>query len=349
MISKHAISRYALAWTPFLVLWVLLMLVFTNDPIDRVLLSGIESTLSAALLGIPVWWISARVPWPDRITPRFCLVHVAAVIPYALGWAVSAYLFSSLRMDEPLVETIVNSDVFRWRVLMGAWLYAIVAGVSHAVRNRNRLREQERIASRAEALALEARLAALRAQLNPHFLFNALHSANALIRRDPEKAEQAVEQLADLLRYTLDEGNEALVPLDEEWAFTRGYLKLQSIRFGDKLRYVSEFADGSLSCLVPPFILQPLVENAVEHGISTRTEGGEVRILGTLKDGVLVLRVEDDGSSARNGRPGADLGSGHGSGLAVLRQRLEALYGERGRLEVRDSNGTFEVTVTIPV
>jgi len=197
----------------------------------------------------------------------------------------------------------------------------------------------------------------LRAQLNPHFLFNALHSVNALIRRDPRKAEQAVEQLADLLRYTLDEGNESLVPLDDEWAFTRGYLELQSIRFGDKLRYVSEFAEGVLSCLVPPFILQPLVENAVEHGISTRTEGGEVRIGAALKDGVLLLRVEDDGTSARTGQPGRDPGRdsaggrvrGHGSGLDVLRQRLDALYGEHGHLEVRDSNGIFEVTVTIPV
>lgn len=343
---SHSIVRYVLAWIPFYVLWVLFLLVFTGNTVGQSASSSFTSTLAAAIPGLVVWWLSGKLPWPDRLTASFWMVHAATAIPYALIWAVSAFVVHAIRMNVPLGEAIASSEIFSWRILMGVWLYAIVAGVSYAVRNRERLREQERIAARAEALALEARLSALRAQLNPHFLFNALHTVSALIESNPGKAERAVEELADLLRYVLDEGSESMVSLEDEWAFTKGYLELQGIRLGERLRYKTEFGPATLSCLVPPFALQPLVENAVEHGISTSVSGGEVRIGATLDNGWLVLQVEDDGSTGMRMPPTGT--NGHGTGLSVLRERLAAHFGERATLDIERTDGGHRATIRIP-
>jgi LytS/YehU family sensor histidine kinase len=196
-----------------------------------------------------------------------------------------------------------------------------------------------------QRLTTEAELRALRSQLNPHFLFNALHSLGALIRHDGAAAERAVERLGDLLRYTLDAGADGDVSLRREWEFTRNYLDLERIRFGDRLGVALEVEDAALDERVPAFVLQPLVENAVRHGVARRGEGGAVRVAVARAGGSLVLSVEDDGPGARP----AALSSSPGLGLRSLRRRLEALYGDGARLRIETTPGRgFRATVELP-
>ncbi len=339
------IIRIALAWTPFFLLWVLFTLAFMEVGMRDALMSGIVSIGSAALLGQPVWYLTGRVAWPDRIGIRFVGIHTLAGFLYAALWTFVGYVVASFEMQTSVLDLMRESRILGWRLLMGIWLYVIVAGISYAIRTRKRLREQESVAARAEALALKARLASLRGQLNPHFLFNALNSITTLIRHDPVTAEKAVERLADLLRYALDGDDRTTVSMHEEWEFTQEYLEMQRLRFGDRLRYDMTAESTPLSCPVPPFVLQPLVENAVEHAISIRPEGGFVKIGAHLDGDVLQILVEDDG-------PGFELPSarpGHGHGLSTLGKRLEAVYGSGASLVLsRSELGGTRAVVTLP-
>jgi LytS/YehU family sensor histidine kinase len=224
-------------------------------------------------------------------------------------------------------------------------LYGLVVGISYAMQSARRLRDQERRAARAEALRVDAELRALRAQLNPHFLFNTLHSITALVRIDPTSGERALEQFAALLRYVLDVNRERSeeVPLEEEMGFVRTYLALETLRLGERLQVIEEIDPDALECLVLAFSLQPLVENAIRHGIAPRAGQGTLRVAANLVGEQLVLEVADDGA-------GADAAKvGEGVGLSAVRQRLEARWGAQAHMEIvtAPQNG-FLVRVTVP-
>ncbi len=341
------ILKVLLAWSPFFVGWVLFVLGFGGGRVSvlEAIDSGAVAMGSAAALGFFVWRFTGRFPWPDGVNLRFYAVHLLAGVVYALLWTVItdaiAFLTEDISSEQFWAEARM---VIWWQLLMGLWIYGGVASVSHALRIRARLREQESIAARAQALAAQAQLAALRAQLNPHFLFNALHSLSYLVQEDPEEAESAIDQLGGLLRYALDEGENDEVLLMDEWAFTSAYLDLESIRFGSRLRVQVEIEADAMACPVPPFSVQPLVENAVRHGIDPRPEGGVIAIAAEVSDERLKVVVNDDGPGASG--PEA-VAKGHG--LGDLRQRLEALYGSDAEVSVDTGPGRgFQVTLSLP-
>ncbi len=333
------------AWLPFVLLWALFVLAYAGASLATALESGVIAMGSAALLGIGVWWLSDRFPWPESVRLPFYLVHFGFGLAFAIVWTLVDFAIGAVQSGESLLDMLIRSRVVGWRVLMGLLLYGLLAGVSYSVRIRRRLRDQERVAARAEALAAEARLQALRAQLNPHFLFNALHSVSALVCHDPSGAEQAVERLGDLLRYALDGAVGDEVPLADEWTFTRDYLGLERIRFDSRLRVETDFGPGTLSCPVPSFTLQPLVENAVQYAVAPRPSGGRIRISARLHADRLAITVRDDG-------PGSELSeveAGRGHGIQGLRERLQALYGSAASLEVETAPGRgLSATVTLP-
>jgi sensor histidine kinase YesM len=237
------------------------------------------------------------------------------------------------------------APVTGWRLLGGVWLYAIIAGLSYAVRNAARLRKEERRAAEAETEAARARLEALRSRIQPHFLLNALHGISSLVNRDPVAAEEAMEQLGELLRYAVRARDSEFVTLKEEWSFVLGYLEMQSLRFGERLAYESEMEEDLATRLIPVFSLQPLVENAVLHGIETRPDGGRVHLTAkrTRSDGMNRMRLSvcDDGPGPSAESPT----SGMGTGLDALSKRLHTLFGDRFDLSLtRDpAHGTCAV------
>ncbi|WP_412060367.1 sensor histidine kinase [Rubrivirga sp. IMCC45206] len=217
-----------------------------------------------------------------------------------------------------------------------------------------RLREREAEASRLladrvrlEAQLTEARLSALRMQLNPHFLFNTLNAVSALVERDPAGVRTMIARLSSLLRRVLDDSGAAEVPLRDELAFVHDYLDVQRVRFQGGLEVEEAIAPDVLDALVPPLLLQPLVENAVGHGVRS-LEGvvGRLRLAARRDGGRLVLAVEDNGP----GLAGGDgLGGSGGVGLTNTRARLDALYGGDGVLSVRDRpEGGVVAEVTLP-
>jgi LytS/YehU family sensor histidine kinase len=226
----------------------------------------------------------------------------------------------------------------RWAefLFIGTIAYAIVAGVSHAV-------EASARAARAEAAAAQTQLAALRAQLQPHFLFNALHTVVQLIPVEPQRAMEAAELVADLLRATLEERRDE-VTLDDEWDFVSRYLAVERIRFGDRLVVRSDLATGLLEERVPAFALQTLVENAVRHGAAPRVAATEIVVSAAGSASELTLSVRNTGDGAPLRAEG-----GAGTGLARLRERLAVLYGSAARLACGPaSDGGFEAVLVVP-
>ncbi len=200
-----------------------------------------------------------------------------------------------------------------------------------------RLREE---AASLEAQLVQARLGALRAQLQPHFLFNTLHAASALMARDVDGARGVLADLSDLLRAALDRDDEPEIPLAEEMDVLASYLRIVRARMGARLQLTLDVAPDTHEALVPPLVLQPLVENAVEHGVAPRAAGGAVAVRAFREGNTLVLCVEDDGV----GLPGAsgDGAAAHpaeGVGVSNTRQRLAGLYGGEGHLVLRPRAG----------
>jgi len=206
----------------------------------------------------------------------------------------------------------------------------------------NRVREE-----RLRELAARSELKALKAQINPHFLFNALNSISALTTIDPEAAQSTLERLASIFRRTLLASEKGSVPLSSELELVDAYLDVERARFGDRLRVEQEVGPGASEVAVPPLILQPLVENAVRHGISPKVEGGVVRIEANLVDGDLAVRITDDGV----GTEGISLDNldTEGYGLRNIRDRLRTRFGagEWLAIESREGEGTI-VRMTIP-
>src|SRR5688572_22766701 len=222
---------YAAAWSPLAVVYGVLI-AQRGVPPAIAASSGFTTVLPAALLGAGVYVITGRIGGPDRGRLRLVALHLLLALAYAALW--SASILGMMWNAPESVRTDFVRDALGWQFVSGLMVYGVIAGIATAAHAWERVREQERAAARSEALRAKAELHALRAQLDPHFLFNTLHSLMALVRSDARAAEDAVERFGDLLRYVLDVNRDRRdeVPLGDEWAFVRSYLGLEQLRLG---------------------------------------------------------------------------------------------------------------------
>ena len=336
---------YALAWLPPTLLYAVAVAVQPETAWWHGLISGTVIVGAAALAGVLVWHLSGRLPFTGRWRTGFVLIHLSAALVYAAFWlgVVQGWLLLVATRE---VAAMVMRQAGIWQFSTGVYVYGLIAGVSYLVRTQKQLRERETAAARAEAAAVRAQLQSVRANLNPHFLFNALHAVGSLVRSDPAAADRAIERLGSLLRHSLDHSSRESVPLGQEWEFVQSYLELEQLRLGDRLRLECELEPAALDINVPPFLLQPLVENAVRHGIAARPDGGTIRVQAQRRNGTLALQIADDGAAVNDARATA----GTGLGLEGVRQQLDARYGGRAKLQVqRSEGGGYTVTVTLPL
>jgi len=342
---RKVIQRCAVAiaaWLPFFAIWFLFALSYPHDRFLPVLISSLISMGSAGLLGIGVWFTCRRWPWPLGFQLRFYLLQIVLAAVYGAAWTAAVVLLEYMRSAAGLAALLSWAALGR-QALMGVWFYAVFAGISQAVQTRNRLHDKEMLAARAEALASAARLEALRARLNPHFLFNALHTLGALVKFRPALAENAIERLGDMLRYTLKENGRGLVEFSEEYDFTRQYLAFEQLRYEDRLDVHLEIDSESFDFDLPPFSMQTLAENAVHHAIAIRPEGGSIWITCACSDGRLHISVRDNGP----GR-GSEAADSHQFGLRSVRERLLAAFGPSAELRLDSQVDGFEASFVVP-
>ncbi len=230
------------------------------------------------------------------------------------------------------------------------YIAILAGGVARDYFLRYRSRREQSIVLQAQAAQLQAqladaRLAALRTQLNPHFLFNTLHAVSALVERDPRGVRRMIARLSELLRTTLEGAEEQEVPLSQELQFTHRYLEIMQIRFQGRLAIESDIEPDALDALVPNLILQPLVENAIKHGVSKIDEAGRIEIRARREGDRLVLTVRDNGPPVTD----TELRAGEGVGLRNTRERLSELYGAAQSLSLHSAGDEGVIAeVTIP-
>jgi LytS/YehU family sensor histidine kinase len=230
-------------------------------------------------------------------------------------------------------------------------MYWLILIACHAIQYQARLRAGELKASQLEAQLAQAQLSALKMQLHPHFLFNTLHSISALLHVDVEAADRMVARLGDFLRLTLDNSENQEVTLEQELEFLRCYLDIELTRFQDRLTVDLDIASETLTAQVPNLIMQPIVENAIRHGIATRIEPGRIWISSERKDGRLRIQIRDDGPgfASKPISPGRERQFGEGIGLSNARARLARLYGSEHVLDLSNGReGGAIVTLEMP-
>jgi signal transduction histidine kinase len=346
-------------WLAFLALLLLLSFVFASQifwsgyvaPWSRAFASELVYWISWGILGPPIFWMCRRLnsqTWA-RYTAGVLLgaVVVTALQPAILQLILAAQ--SSLDWCIGRCEDLPGMPAVPWfaRTMRLAGInlpiYAGFVLAWHAATYSREARHRQLKSMELESLLHQAQLEALRNQLNPHFLFNVLHSIAELVHGNPKLAEQLIVRLGELLRQVLQSSTSQEVPLAEELALVRGYVEIEQMRLGERLRVQWEIEPGTLQTRVPSLILQPLIENAIQHGIAVTAQHGLLTIRAKREGDFLHLQVHDTGP----GLAQAAAARSAGIGLSNTRARLERLYGARQSLDL-SADGGLLVSVRIP-
>ena len=339
--GQHLLRRFALA--TLAVAGLLLLAVGDGQPWPLRLTAVGPCALRLPFLCLGFWWSAAVTPVADNPARRLWLTHGGgALAGSALWYVLSTSVASWLGPAGPAAAELLVAQR-AWLLLLGLVAYLVVlqthtllaaqaAGAEASLRREESLRQ-----------AREAELAALRLQIHPHFLFNALHSISALTALDAGRARDMTVRLAEFLRRNLALGEQPDVSLAEELELIDDYLALQQLRFGERLVVARQVPDDLAAARVPPLLLQPLVENALKHGLASLTGPMTLVLSGAREGDELVLAVgnEHDPTAAAEPR-------GAGLGLANTAGRLATLRGDEDGLTVRDEAGRFEVTLRLP-
>jgi sensor histidine kinase YesM len=316
--SRRAVwLQLLIGWLPIWALFtVLIVFAHEGTTFHEAIFIALRSIIGAVILGFGVQRFTEWRPWPNPVRVSFVLIHTAAAIVYAFSWFVLNSIIQSILHGALVIVLGIGLTPF---MISGIWLYIMIAGVSYTLQSNAR-------AARAETAAAQAQLSALRGQINPHFLFNALHTVVQLIPQDPKNAAHAAELVAGLLRTTLEE-NRDIITVASEIDFVKRYLDVEKIRYGDRLQIIMDVRETAQGLTLPSFAIQTLVENAVRHGAQPNVDPTQISITAVQDGDVLRVGVTDTGV-------GYNPGDSNGTGLGRLRERLKVLYRGHAQLDV---------------
>jgi LytS/YehU family sensor histidine kinase len=306
-----------------------------------------------AVVTLPILWLGKRFPLQEGSWSRSLPVHFLACALIAVlqsAWFVSLTIW--IEPFDTMTKPRAFSEFF-WSRLLGeshlqVIVYGMILGVGYAIDYYYKYRERESRASQLEAQLAQAQLQALKMQLHPHFLFNTLNGISGLIRNNKNKAAvNMIAGLSSLLRHALENAGKQEVALREELEFLELYMELQQMRFSDRLHVKVEIAPETLDARVPNLILQPLVENAIRHGVALRAAGGIVGVSASRADNLLEIKVYDDGPGLRH--EWRIRGESSGIGLSNTVARLQQLYGNGYNFDIHNrKEGGVEALLMLP-
>jgi len=344
LLSRNRLGLYLLAWAPLTATSIYVL-------VTRGGLGWLQATALAVSVFLFYAFLCLSAWYPCRATPlgrvsflRLLLTHLSAAVLISFVWTQAGAALSYAILSPEKFEAIRTQ--FRPQLnsifTIGVLLYLLSVAFHYVLIAMENSRHAEAQAVEARVLARDAELKALKAQVNPHFLFNSLNSISALTSIDPARARDMCVLLGDFLRLTLGLGERTSVRFSEELDLLQKYMAIEKVRFGTRLTMLEEIQEESKSCLLPPLLLQPLVENAVKHGIASLPEGGQVRVAAQRQNGRLAILVENswdpDSPPRRSG----------GRGLKNVQLRLEARYGKDASLHVNNEGELFQVSLSLP-
>ena len=341
--KRHRVWLVVAGWTTAVVIEAVALDVSAAAPFEH----GFPNLIfSHTVLGLLVWRVCrahAHLELWKRRPLHAVSVHTTVGVGAVAIWGAAEATFMRLRYGENFWQ-LVYADSWTLQLLTVVLLYTAAVGLGVIVQSFDREQLRQQREAELELVARDAELTAIKSQLQPHFLLNSLNSILALVAHDPPRAKAMLERLASFLQSGFDRLDEPLVLLHRELDTVRDYLKIEQVRFEDRLRFTIE-ADGETEQVtVPPFLLQPLVENAVKHGIQPHTQPGEVRVTAHRQGARVHVAVSDTGSG-----PSASHGTS-GRGLDLTRRRLRATYGDDGASMImsREESGGFTVSLDLP-
>jgi signal transduction histidine kinase len=324
--ARKALATYLIAWIS---VGILLRMPSTLSWRDALIISE-PLCLFYAFVCLTPWYMCRMLPWQSTSLAKLAANHLGAAILAAALWSELAHfiafllgLSTELRPDMPHLITV------------GLLLYIVSVALHYMVLAVEQSRESE-------VLARDAELRALKAQINPHFLFNSLNSITALTTVDPARAREMCIRLSDFLRNTLGLGEKESIAWRDELALARTYLEVEKVRFGSRLNVEMNVDDACSDCMVPPLVLQPLIENAVKHGIATLIEGGTIKVEGKVTGGQLEVSVENGFD------PDSPAPRRSGLGLRNVRSRLETRFGSDAKLTAHSADNQFRAEFSVP-
>lgn len=270
-----------------------------------------------ALFTLPIWWLIFRKLKTWKMWHKI-LLHIALLPLFVVAWQQSYYAICDL-----LNWGHLGGSASYWDIYIPGLFYTIQFGIFHMYDYYQKLQKQQILEAELRELALKSELTALKAQLNPHFLYNTFNTISASVPPEQENTREMIAQLSDLFRYQLKASKTELVSLAEEIDFVKTYLQLEKARFGDRLQFEFLIPDELMNIHVPPMLLQPLVENAIKHGIAPKIDGGRVLIKAAKNEQKIQFEIEDSGVGLSKG---SDIYN-KGIGLTNTQKRLEKMYG----------------------
>jgi sensor histidine kinase YesM len=343
--SPRLRAIYLAAWLPVAGILVAILRFTQGMPWAPALILAVPATAALAFVCVAAGYPARALPPESNPLGRLLGVHLSGAVVTVALWLAALRLWVEIAGVAPELEVMRSSFPRLVPILagFGLILYLMEVTLHYLLLANERRRAAERRTLELELLARQAELKLLRAQIDPHFLFNSLNSIAGLTHADPDGARAVCLRLGGFLRAGLKLGSRERVRLEEELALARDFLSVEQARFGPRLRVTERIEEPVLGCLVPPLILQPLLENAVRHGIAGLVEGGEVRLEARFAGANLCILVENP----RDPEAAAD--RGEGLGLANVRRRLEAIYRGEAGVSVRESADRWRVELTIPV
>lgn len=328
-------------WALIFGIWSLVGLVLALDhprpPVGEAILRGFGDAYLWAAVTVVAVLITRKFPIGQAPLGRTLLIHLAAGLILPPIRLILKLKILELAGGAPRFVSFYFAENYV--------VYLAMLGLVHSVYYLQRFRDREVAAHRLQAELSSAQLHILKTQLHPHFLFNTLNGISSLMYSDVRAADRMLTQLAELLRHSLSSFHAQKVTLRRELDFLLPYLQIEQARLGDRLTLEMEIAPGVEGALVPHLILQPLAENAVRHGISTRPAGGCLQVRVEARNERLILEVSDDGPGAGLPSPSA----GQGVGLSNTRARLASMYGDDHELRIEDGPEGFTVRIELPL
>jgi two-component system, LytTR family, sensor histidine kinase AlgZ len=338
------LGLYLLSWAPITTILTYLMAKPASLGWWSATLLLVPLCLIYAFVCLSAWYSCKAAPIQTTPPKRLFLTHTVAALLVSLLWVqvakLIAYLLSQMHSFQGLDQKFAPQAPLLFAA--GFLLYSLAVASHYVILEIEQSRAAQARVLHASVLARDAELKALKAQINPHFLFNSLNSISALTSIDAGRAREMCILLADFLRLTLGLGEKALVPLREELDLLQRFLAIEKVRFGERLHVEAHIEAQAQTCLLPPLLLQPLVENAIIHGIATLPAGGTVRLSAERTGGQLHLAIENSVD------PDAPPPRKSGRGLANVRQRLEARYSQEASMKTTAEEELFRVSISLP-
>jgi two-component system sensor histidine kinase AlgZ len=345
LVDGRRLAAYLFAWALLGTLVAAQLLLVAPFAWHEAFVFAVPLCVLYGFFGLGAFWVCKAAPLElDRLLRSLGTQLLAAGVSAVL-WFAAARSYALVLDRGGVFPGLAAKQAQAAPLLLGlgVTLYLLTAAIHYLLGAFAASEEAEKRALEFEIASREAELRSLRAQIHPHFLFNSLNSISALIAARPEEARRLCVRLGDFLRRSLTLGSRETIPLGEELALAEQLLSIEKVRFGERLSHLVRADDAARACGVPPLVLQPLVENAVTHGIAQLLDGGQVLLAAERRGDELLVVVENPRDAEAPGRQGA------GIGLQNVRRRLAALHGEAGSLRVVPENDRFRVELRLPV